>query len=207
MAFSIAPIAIEAAITVGINVVNRFFQEKTKKKEDLVSVGLAVGYFYNFLEPLNNVLTNEAFKLYKPVGNNSLTQDSPYTSYKIDDVNVEVIIPKRLDVEAILACENEFKNSNKGFFYLPQNNRFYGINYLASSANNKERLIILDFARPSLAAKQFYEQILGIRPFNNDEKWMATQFSELAAFKQSLINLQKLGYGVLVNKLHFKDIG
>ena len=207
MAFVIAPGTIDAAIAVGINVVNRFFQEKTKKKEDLVSVGLAVGYFYNFLEPLNNVLANEAFKLYKPAGNNNLTVDSPHTSYNIDDVNVEVIIPKRLDVEAKVACENEFKNSDKGFFYLPQNNRFYGINYLASKANNKERLIIVDFARPSLAAKRFYEEILGIRTFNNDEKWMTAQISELAAFKQSLTNLQKLGYGVLVNKLHFRDIG
>jgi hypothetical protein len=199
--------AIDVAKELGISVVKRFFQPKDKKEQDLVSIGLAVGYFYNFLDPLNNVLANNVFNLYEPTDNKETSLENPKTSYSIDDVNVEVIIPKRLDVEAKAACENEFKKFDKGYFYLPQNNRFYGINYFTAKVGNTQRLTIVDFARPALAAKRYYEEILGIRPYKNDEKWFKTQISELTAFKESLMNLQQLGYGVLVNKLSFREIG
>ena len=198
--------AINIATEVGINAVKRFFQPKEKKDHDLVSVGLAVGYFYNFLDPVNTVLINNVFELFDSK-NQKPSPNSQKTSFKMEDVNVEVIIPKRLDVEAKAACENEFKKYDKGSFYLPQNNRFYGINYFTSTVANTQRLTIVDFARPALAAKRYYEEILGIRTFNNDASWLTTQIAELTAFKESLINLQKLGYGVLVNKLHFREIG
>jgi hypothetical protein len=206
MGFTIPPGSIDAALALGVSFVDRFFQEKARKKEDLVSVGLAVGYFYNFLEPLKNVLANDAFKLYKPEDKKDVTKDSPRTDYNIDDVDVQIILPKRLDVEAIAVCETEFKRSNRGFFYLPQNNRFYGINYIESTVNNRACLSIIDFARPSLAAKRFYEEILGIQT-DEDQRWASAQYAELAAFKHSLVKLQKRGFGVLVNKIHFREIG
>jgi hypothetical protein len=205
----LAAAAIEAAKELGKSVVNRFFQPKEKKEQDLISIGLAVGYFYNFLEPLNIVLRNNVFNLYKAQSKDvTLSADTPEKSFKINEVNVEVIIPKRLDVEAISACENEFAPYKKGSFYLPQNNRFYGINYFTAEVGDGERLTIVDLARPAFAVKRYYEEILGIRTFNTtDEKWFKTQLAEISAFRESLVNLQKLGYGVLINKLSFKDIG
>jgi len=203
----LSAVAIEAAKELAKNVVKRFFHLGDKKEQDLVSVGLAVGYFYNFLSPLNDVVINNIFDLYMPADEKSLTLASPKITYNMDYVNIEVIIPKRLDVEAKTACENEFKKSHKGFFYLPENNRFYGINYFTTQIGNLQSLTIVDFARPAWAAKRYYEEILGLRTFNNDNKWLATQLSELTAFKESLVNLQKLANGVFVNKLVFRDIG
>lgn len=202
-----AAAAIDIVKDVSTDILKRFFQPKTKKEQDVVSVGLAVGYFYNFLEPLNNVLANNVFELYTPGVNEEPSLKSPKVKYTMDNVTVEVIIPKRLDGEAKASCEKEFKDNAKGYFYLPANSRFYGINYRLSKTNDLERLTIVDFARPALAAKRYYEEILGMRTFNEEEKWFRIQLTELTAFKTALTNLQKLGYGVLINKLYFKEIG
>lgn len=205
MALAISPDTINAAVAVGVGLVNRLFDRKDRKKDDLVSVGLAVGYFYNFLEPLENAVAYEAFKLYMPDDKKDVTKDSPHKMFEIDDVEIHVIVPKRLDVDAFKACESEFKNSDRGFFHHPKNNRFYGINYIAATVRGKERLSIIDYARPAVAAKLFHEKIFGVLP--DDENWASVQYAELAAFKRTLTNLQKLGTGVLVNKMHFKEIG
>ncbi|MEP7142066.1 MAG: STING domain-containing protein [Ferruginibacter sp.] len=199
--------AAESAIEVGITVVKRFFQPAAKKDQDLVSIGLAVGYFYNFLDQVSSAIQDDELSLYQPSENNALVAlESSKITYEGENVNMQVIIPKRLDVEAFKVCEDEFKQYSKGFIYLKRNKRFYGINYFTAQVGKNQRLTIVDLARPVMAVKRYYEEILGIKTYA-DNKWLTTQLSEISAFKESLRNLQKLGYGVLVNKLSFNDLG
>src|SRR6476646_11819089 len=96
-----------SAIEIGIKVVKRFFQASEKKEQDLVSIGLAVGYFYNFLDPVNSVIQDDDFTLFQPAENDApLSLESPKTKFDSENVNMQVIIPKRLDVEAFKACED-----------------------------------------------------------------------------------------------------
>lgn len=199
----------ETAIEVGVKVVKRFFLPAEKKEQDLVSVGLAVGYFYNFLDPVSSVIQDEDFSLYQPEESHApVSMESPRTSFESDNINMQVIIPKRLDVEAFKSCEDEFKPYSKGFIYLKKQKRFYGINYYVAQLGKTQRLTIVDLARPAMAIKRYYEEILGMKTYiDGDVKWFKTQVAELAAFKESLKNLQKLGYGVMVNKLSFCEVG
>jgi hypothetical protein len=199
----------ESAIEIGIKVVKRFFQPSEKKEQDLVSIGLAVGYFYNFLDPVNSVIQDDDFTLFQPAENDApLSLESPKTKFDSENVNMQVIIPKRLDVEAFKACEDEFRPYSKGFIYLKRNKRFYGVNYFLAQIGKNQRLTIVDLARPAMAIKRYYEEILGMKTYvEGDEKWFKIQLTELAAFRESLKNLQKLGYGVLVNKLSFSEVG
>ncbi|MDB5208182.1 MAG: hypothetical protein JWR72_3257 [Flavisolibacter sp.] len=201
--------AAETAFEIGITVVKRFFQPAAKKEQDIISIGLAVGYFYNFLDPVSSVIQDDEFTLYQPLEKDkAVTLESPYVTYESENINMQIIIPKRLDVEAFKACEDEFKPYTKGFIYLKRNKRFYGINYFTAQIGKNQRLTIVDLARPVMAVKRYYEEILGIKTYvDGDEKWFKSQISEIAAFKESLKNLQKLGYGVLVNKLSFCDVG
>jgi hypothetical protein len=205
----LSTVAAETAIEIGIKVVRRFFVAGEKKDQDLVSIGLAVGYFYNFLDPVNSVIQDGDLTLFQPADKDDpLSLESPKTTFDTENVNMQVIIPKRLDVEAFKACEDEFRPYSKGFIYLKRNKRFYGVNYFLAQVGNTQRLTIVDLARPAMAIKRYYEEILGKRTFlEGDEKWYKTQLSELSAFRESLKNLQKLGYGVMVNKLTFAEVG
>lgn len=191
----------ETAIEIGISVVKRFFQPAAKKEHDLVSIGVAVGYFYNFLDPVSAVIENEDFELYQS------PEDKAPQNFASENIDMQVILPKRLDVEAFQVCESKFKPYSKGFIYLKKNKRYYGINYFTAQIGKEQRLTIVDLARPLMSVKRYYEEILGMKPEAPDENWQKIQLSEITAFKQSLINLQKRGYGVLVNKLCFVDIG
>ncbi len=191
----------EVAINLGISAVKKFFESVTKKKEDVVSIGLSVGYFYNFLDPVSDKIHSGDFKIYKS------PDDKDPMSFDSSKIKMVVIVPRKLDVYSFKACEDEFKKYVKGSIYLNRNSRWYGINYgITETAAGKE-LVIVDLARPLLAVKQYYEQILKRNTAIGDDKWSSSQLTEITAFKESLRKLQELGYGVLVNSLDFREIG
>lgn len=67
-------------------------------------------------------------------------------------------------------------------------------------------LRIVDYARPVIAAKPFYEQVLMVATEAADT-WEKTQVAEIAAFKKTLDILLNRSYGTLPNKLNYMDIG
>ncbi len=191
----------EIAVNLGVAAAKKFFESVTKKKDDFISISLSVGYFYNFLDPVSDKINSGDFKIFKN------PDDKEPLSFNTEDIKMTVIVPKKLDVYAFKACEDEFRRYLKGNIFLNRNSRWYGINYGLTETSAGRELVIVDLARPILAVKQYYEQILKRDTGINDEKWLSSQLTEIAAFKESLRKLQELGYGVLVNKLDFRDIG
>jgi len=190
----------EIAAKIGLKVVEKFFDGIGKQETDLVSIGLAVGYYYNFLDPVSGVIDRDEFSLFtSPTGGES-------QKFNSENVRVQIIIPARLEVQAFDRCEAEFKALNKGFVNLSQNKRFYGINYSLTQLPSKTELTIVDLARPVMAVKRYYEDIAKLDTHDEmNEKWLKIQVAEITAFKESLRRLQKRGYGGLVNKLDFRE--
>lgn len=189
-----------AAISIGVKAVEKFFANLGKQERGTISIGLAVGYYYNFLDPVSSVIERDEFELYS-----SPTDASP-RKFQSEEVRVEVIIPSRLEVEAFQRCENEFKATNRGFIFLSQNKRYYGVNYTLTELPGKSMLTIVDLARPIMATKRYYEDLLKQDTHDDtDEKWMKSQIAEITAFKETIRRLQKRGYGALVNKLDFRE--
>jgi hypothetical protein len=58
---------VEAATKLGIEAVKKFFEGK-KDEKDLISIGLAVGYFYNFLNVISGVIRRNQLTLYEKTG-------------------------------------------------------------------------------------------------------------------------------------------
>jgi hypothetical protein len=189
----------ETAITLGVEAAKKFFESK-KDDKDLISVGLAAGYFYNFLDPISAIIQRDEIKLF------DTAEDKDGRHYDAETVEVQVILPGRLDVSAYDRCEQEFKATKKGFIFLKGQNRWYGINYNPIHRGDKTGIVITDLARPLMAVKRFYEDILGYKTYDKaDTKWLKAQLSEINAFKETLRRLQERGYGALVNRLDFRE--
>ncbi|HXG47942.1 MAG TPA: STING domain-containing protein [Methylomirabilota bacterium] len=190
----------ELAIKIGLKAVERFFDGSGRQDTDVISVGLAVGYYYNFLDPVSGVIKRDEFQLYaSPAGGESRTFSS-------ENVRVQIILPARLDVHAFQRCEEEFKALHRGAVLLKENNRYYGVNYALTELPGRTELTIVDLARPIMAAKRYYEDIAKLDTHEEtNEKWLKIQVAEITAFKESLRRLQKRGYGGLVNKLDFRE--
>lgn len=190
----------QIATKIGIKTVEKLFEKFTQDDSGTVSVGLAVGYYYNFLDPVSGVIERDELELY------SSPNDKSPNRYSSDQTRVQIIIPNRLDVAIFQRCELEFKNTDKGFIYLRQNKRYYGINYSLSVTSSNSTLTIVDLARPIMSTKRYYEDILKQDTHDDtDEKWIKSQIAEITAFKEAIRRLQKRGYGALVNKLDFRE--
>jgi hypothetical protein len=190
----------EIAVSLGMKVVAQFFDRVGKRESDVIAIGLAVGYFYNFLDPVSTLIESDQFVIY------SSKDDKTGRKFAADDIRVQIIIPNRLDVATFKRCEDEFKTPYNGLIYLARNKRYYGINYVLNELPSKVELTIIDLARPIMSAKYYYENIVKLDTSDDtDEKWLKTQVAEITAFKETLRGLQKRGYGVLVNKLDFRE--
>lgn len=190
----------QIAIAMGVKTVEKLFDRFRKEDAGTIATGLAVGYYYNFLDPVSGEIERDELELY------SSPKDPAPRRFEAKDVKVEIIIPSRLDVNAFQRCEDEFRNTEKGFIFLRQNKRYYGVNYEVRGSAATGQLIIVDLARPIMSAKRYYEDILKQDTHDDtNQKWLKNQIAEITAFKEAIRRLQKRGYGALVNKLDFRE--
>ncbi len=166
-----------------------------------ISIGLAVGYFYNFIDPICREVERDNFFVYE-----ERSKDSEKRSFESEDVYLDIILPIRLDTDVFARCVTEFKHTRQGFVFLPANKRFYGINYAINDLGKRQTLTIIDLARPIMAVKQFYETVGAVYE-NMGKSWEDTQVSEVNAFKQTLRILQSKGYGTFSSRLDFRERG
>lgn len=205
--------AIETAVTLAHSIFNRFIKPPKKRQypelinDNLVSIGLATGYFFNFLDMTAKTMQYAGgLDIYSSNADRKPDLTKEAVHYSKDNIKVEIILPKRLDSNNFAACENEFTLYKSGFFYSEANGRYYGINYAIMETNKDTILRIVDYARPVIASKPFYEQILMVAT-EAEDKWEKTQVAEIAAFKKTLDTLLNRSYGTLPNKLNYMDIG
>ena len=209
----ISAVAIETAVSLAYSIFDRFIKPQKKRlypeliNDNLVSIGLATGYFFNFLDMTAKTMQYAGgLNIYASTADRKpdLTRDA--VRYSKENIKVEIILPKRLDANNFAACEKEFTQYKSGYFYSEANGRYYGINYATMETNTSSILRIVDYARPVTASKPFYEQILMVAT-EAEDKWEKTQVAEIAAFKKTLDTLLNRAYGTLPNKLNYMDIG
>src|SRR4030095_1563579 len=103
----------QIATAIGIKAVEKFFDGLNKQETDVVGIGLAVGYFYNFLDPVSSAIDCEQFELYSEVKGSNPLEFRSEGQFKSEQTLVQIIIPGRLSGEAFKRCESEFKGKNK----------------------------------------------------------------------------------------------
>ncbi|HLP09208.1 MAG TPA: STING domain-containing protein [Opitutaceae bacterium] len=189
----------DAAISLALRAVERFFESTGREDAAPVSIGLAVGYHYNFLAPVAETLEGGSFVLYETAEGG---QGRPFPEVS---VRVQLILPNRLDVECFTSCEIEFQSLRRGWGYLPRNKRFYGFNYALTETGGGAELTIVDLARPIMAVKRYYEEVVRMDTAADTGRWSRIQRTEIAAFKETLRQLQRRGGGILSNRLDFRE--
>lgn len=194
---------LDLAVNMGKQAVERFFHRSGNQKGDEelepVSIGLAVAYYYNFLDPVASVIRRDEFSLF------SSTNGGEPSRFRSEDVRIQIIMPQRLDVYSFQKCENELKELQKGFIYLDQGRRYYGINYALTDLPSRTEIMIVDLARSLVTVKRYYEDIVGLRTFPETDEWTKIQVAERTAFRETLRELQRRGYSALVNNLDFRE--
>ncbi len=205
-------LAIETIVDIANAIFTSFIKPEKRKypeliNDNLVSIGLATGYFFNFIDmTAKTIQYTGGLDIYSSTADRKPDLTKPAIHYSKDNIKVEIIMPKRLNMYNFAACEKEFTLYKTGFFFSEANGRNYGVNYATMETNKDTILRIVDYARPIIASKPFYEQILMV-PIETDERWENTQLAEITAFKKTLEVLLNRSYGTLPNKLSFMDIG
>src|ERR1035441_5080883 len=80
-----------SAVALGIKATEKFFDRASKRDSDVVGIGLAVGYFYNFLDPVSIVIESDQFVIF------ASQDDKVGRKFEADDIRVQIIVPNRLD--------------------------------------------------------------------------------------------------------------
>ena len=160
MALSVA--AIETVVGFAHAIFNRFIKPAEKRQypelinDNLVSIGLATGYFFNFLDMTAKTMQyTGGLDIYPSTADGKPDRTKPAVRYLKDNIKVEIIIPKRLDANNFAACEKEFAQYKIGYFYSEANSRPYGIRYATMETNKDTILRIVDYARPVAASNRF----------------------------------------------------
>jgi hypothetical protein len=196
-------VGVDAGVKLASVVVNNIFAAKQKGAQpQLMSPGLAVGYYANFIEPMGQLLNVGEIELFE---NEEPRPDEIPLKFDLENTNFQIIIPSRLNGQAFKLCLNEFDRSKKGWIFLKANKRKYGYNYRIDNFNGKSTLTIIDLARPTFALKKYYEDILKMETSaeTSGTEWRELQQAELSAFEKMLRTLQQRGYAELEGKISF----
>jgi hypothetical protein len=196
-------LAVDAGVKLAEKAIDKVFSAKKNDPEPpLMSLGMAVGYYYNFLDTLARQLSTGSITLSdRPPQDGGAGQAM---EFDLDSTNIQIILPQRLEGGDIQMCEAEFAQTLKGSFFHKENKRYYGVNYRIIDTGVSRRLTIVDLARPALALKRYYEEIVRLDTYGDGpdaERWARMQKAELVAFAETLKRLQARGYAALANKL------
>jgi hypothetical protein len=183
--------------------VNRMFDAPKKVAEPtLFAPGLAVGYYFNFLDVVARQLEVGKIKLSESA--DAGDKPGPETEFDLANTNIQIIMPAYLRGESFQRCSEEFSQTLRGSIYLNAQGRYYGINYRVFKAGDAKKLTIVDLARPAMVLKRCYEDMvrnIDTDPNSKDGRWRDLQQLKLAAFETTIRKMQARGYEILANKL------
>lgn len=168
-------------------------QKSNSKLDEVTTItqGLAVGYFYNFLQDINAILENDIKVLF---------EDQTQKTFSRDQVEIQLVIPKRLNAASIRHARDSIKGERQADIMRPGRN--FKINYALE--NDGAKLIIKDLIRASFSIKEYMEQYLKLDP--DTEEWRSLETQPLNKFRQTIELLCNKSQGVAINQVSWREI-
>jgi hypothetical protein len=167
-----------------------------------VGRGLAVGYYFNFIEPVCRLLQDVDITV--------LLQDTDekgerkQAKFAKDDVRISVIYPAGLTGSQTDRCGDRLKGLSKGEIILGQQRRNFSITYAILLRDGKPNLQICDVAKPTTALKNYLETFENKNP--GDPEWPDLAERGLKSFFDTIKNLCERAQGAGVNQLLFDPV-
>ena len=171
---------------------------------DGIAVGVAIGYFHNFLKPLDDTIAQERLLVFstemvetdlstvitpaalaamgpdvaKQISRSKTEKHSYVDSYDADHFSLSILYPQKLDFQNFGRVNDFFrKETRKGSYYNRPNARPYGINYNLPP-DKPDTIHIYDYARPIEAVWKYYREDKKCRKvISNRSKWRRSTFS------------------------------
>jgi hypothetical protein len=185
--------------------------ELLKKVEHLASTGVAIGYYFNFIEMVYKIIDeSDTIKLEVYDSNKSITEIKEFNSNK---VRLEIIIPRSLEGSSFVAAAGIRDQYQKGDILRVGTKRNFGINY---SIQDEATLVIMDMPGPLSAVEKFLRQLPDFRDYidpetgrvivkNNNELFRKRQSEEIENFINTIkILIEDNRYAV--NKVTFRQL-
>ena len=168
-------------------------QKSNSKLDEVTTItkGLAVGYFYNFLQDINAILENDIKVLF---------EDQTQETFSRDQVEIQLLIPKRLNAASIRRTIDAIKEEKQGDII--RRGRNFKINYALENEGTK--LIIKDLIKPYFSIKEYMEQYLKLDP--DTEEWRSLETQPLKEFRQTIDLLCNKSQGVAINQVIWREI-
>ena len=169
----------------------RLFAQKTSASgagaveleySDGIAVGVAIGYFHNFLKPLDDTIANDRLLVFsteivetdiaasippatlaamgadvaRQMSRQKVEKHALVDSYDSDHFYFSIIYPQTLDNQNFNRVNDYLrKETSKGSYFNRPNARPYGINYRAFK---EDSIHIYDYARPIEAIWKYYRE-------------------------------------------------
>jgi hypothetical protein len=244
---AVAPAAVSTTVKCAIE---RYFSRKevrqgspTEKDKEvapaetdipLIAIPLAIGYYYNFIEKIEERLAGDNFTVKRHyfqqgsevldkagLNNEQLARFSRGEldqlrsnkieladfagRFEIDAVSIELVYPKDLSNPTLRKCSRYLaEKTNRGSIESTAG-RPYGINYYDFPPGNREAIRIVDYTRPVEVIPRFYEEVRGLgRLGSDDAEWKEIEDKEMQSF---LFTLKKLIEGkarFLFDKVYYR---
>jgi len=209
--------------------------EEAKEPEyPLVAIPLAIGYFYNFIEKIEERLAGDNLTVKRhyfqqgaevldKMGLNAEQQAKLSRNeleqlrsnkieladfagrFDIDAVSIELVYPKDLSNPSLQKCSRFLsQKTNRGSIESTAG-RPYGINYYELPANEPKTLRIVDYTRPIEVIPRFYNEVKGIgRLGGDDAEWKKIEDHEMQAFLLTLKKLIESKSRFLFDKVYYR---
>ncbi len=195
----------------------KYFKVKKEKKalerqvRNIASTGVALGYYYNFLNEI--LLKLRASRLKIRIYRDESEQVERVREYDTQNVSIHVIIPDSLKVEDLGAALEKMHAHRKGDIVSPGAERNFGVNL---RFDGPDKIIVLDFPKPLNAIREHLlhdplfigsldERGRMVRSAVLDsEAWKKAEREELENFKATLYGLmERGGLGIGRSKIRF----
>jgi len=152
------------------------------ERSDGVATGVAIGYFHNFLKPLDEVIAQDRLLIFaneikkqatgftftaeqvailgpdgvKQMGQEKVETHTCLASYDSEHFNLVIVYPSTLNTQNFNRVNDYLRGKTRpGSYYNRPNGRPYGLNFnLVDEAN----IIIEDYARPIEAICKYYSE-------------------------------------------------
>lgn len=208
------PVIISAIIAAAVTLITTFlpllinFLRLKKKAKSYVSTGLAVGYYYNFVKPVFEIL--EVTEIRLDINKKDSNESEGKRKFDSDLVEIEIIIPRELSAPAMQQAQKEAYSKRKGTILRKKDKRNFTINF---TMDNDGRLTIIDVPNPLNGVRQYIENLdefkdvfteSGERINNTQtEKFRQRQKDEIKNFQDAILDFTRRE-GHASNKIKFK---
>jgi hypothetical protein len=187
------------------------YKRVKKKADSYVSTGLAVGYYYNFVKPVFEIL--EVTEMTVDINRKGSNDVESTRRFESEHVDIEIIIPRELSKPAIRQAQDAAYTYRKGTILRKKDKRNFTINFFIDEDN--DRLTIVDVANPLNGVLEYLENLnefkyiftdSGERVNNSSsDKFRERQAKEIRNFQEAILDFTK-NEGYAANKIKFRPL-